>query len=438
MNTALFGTDGIRGAVGEGLFTHERIARIGRALGAWIFQTHGSRRPILIIRDTRVSSPAIAQTIMQTLCEYPLTLIDGGILPTGAAWHVGRILDASCAIVVSASHNPPHDNGLKIIDCSSGKLTHEAEQAIGQLYEEMAENSVSISRGSVQKMPQADRLYADALVMLFQPQMLRGVRILADCAEGAMSDCAPNILKHFGAEVIPHAASGDGARINVDCGATMPRMVMSRIAAERPTIACAFDGDGDRLALITAGENVLDGDDLLVYFADHPRYMHTQSVVGTLLANGAVEKSLQERGKRLMRVTVGDRAIAQALSSQALYGGEPSGHYLFHDRGPLSDGMISALTFFEECVRKNQWEWDPIVRFPARSIAIRYREKRDLTSGILHAIITEAESLIQPGRVVVRYSGTEALLRVFAEAPDEQQLTHVLTVLTTQLTQELQ
>lgn len=437
MNTELFGTDGVRGAYGAGLFVPEKLTRLAQAIGSWILDTQGTHRPIFIIRDTRCSSPAIVDLVARELCALGLSVIDGGILPSGAAWHVGRSLDAAYALIVSASHNPPDDNGIKIVDCSSGKISLAAEKDIEARYYSLRVAPQSESPGRREMLLDAVERYAAIVLAQYPQNMLSGCNIVVDCAEGAMSAIAPRVFERLGAQVVPCAAHGDGLRINRGVGATSPAYISAQTVAHRATIGCAFDGDGDRLIIATRTGKILSGDDLLVYFSEHPRYRATAAVVGTVLVNSAVEKHLAAAGKVLKRVGIGDRAVAESLSADALYGGEPSGHYLFADQGPLSDGLFSALNFLELCVARQSFDWEPIVRYPVKMATIVYAQKKDLTTLPIRSYIEEAERHLSEGRIIVRYSGTEPILRIFGEGPHEEIVTAVIQNLTTLLTKEL-
>lgn len=437
MNTELFGTDGVRGAYGAGFFVPEKLARLARAIGSWIADTQGTRRPVFIIRDTRSSSPAIVEVVVHELCAAGLSVVDGGVLPTGAAWHVGRSLDASCSLIISASHNPPDDNGIKIVDCSYGKISQSAEKEIEARYYSPQASANAGAHRLAHLLADAAELYIAAILARYPSGMLAGHRIVVDCAEGAMSAIAPQVFERLGAHVVPCAAAGDGRRINVGVGATSPAYISAQTRSHEAILGCAFDGDGDRLVIATRDGKTLSGDDLLVYYAQHPRYVETHAVVGTILVNSAVEKYLAAAGKELRRVGVGDRAVAESLSADALYGGEPSGHYLFADQGPLSDGLFSALNFLELCVAKKCFDWEPITRFPVRMATIAYVHKKDLTSLPIRSYIEDAEQHLSGGRIVVRYSGTEPILRIFGEGPQEETVAAVVQNLTTLLVKEL-
>jgi phosphoglucosamine mutase len=438
MNTQLFGTDGVRGVYGVGVFSPPQILCLAEAIAVWMSNRYGVHRPVFIIRDTRCSSPALSALFGEKLSSRGMRVIDGGILPTGAAWHVGRLLDASCAIIISASHNPPDDNGIKIIDCAYGKLSTADELEIESYFYKNQMPMYHDQGRSILHRTDGIDLYAAAILEKYPRNFLAGTRILVDCAEGAMSGVAPLILEKFGATVIACADSGDGSRINVGVGAVYPAYSVAQAQLHGATIGCAFDGDGDRLSLATPQGAILRGDDLLVYYAEHYRYTTTACVVGTILVNGAVEKYLAQLGKKLIRVSVGDRAVAQALSADAQYGGEPSGHYIFGDQGPLSDGLLSALNFFELCVARGSFSWEPIQRYPVATAAIPYTEKKDLTMLPIHSYIKEAEQQLAEGRLVVRYSGTEQILRIFGEGPDAAVVNTVIDSLVQHLMKELQ
>jgi phosphoglucosamine mutase len=419
--TFAFGTDGVRGNAEQFPFTNSALFIFGRAVAQWAKQSYNKTSPkILIGADTRISGPRIKHALCQGMLSEGLTVYDAGVLPTPGVYNVifyEGSFDAG--IVISASHNPYHDNGIKLFDARCSKLSAFDEQKIVALFEQLSEQQLTELGNDLQPIacPQATDFYCNMIKSYFTEGFLKEVKVVLDCAHGATSEIAPAIFKDMGAEVITLAANPNGTNINAGCGALHPQSLANAVRENHAHCGFAFDGDGDRLIVVNRDGVVKDGDDILVLLSQHPAYETTSCFVGTIISNQGLQTYLTGLDKSLIRTSVGDKNVSAKLEAEQLpIGSEPSGHVIIRDYLDTSDGIYVALKVLESVIATNNWELQTFTKYPQVMINVPVKCKQDLAQQPFARIIAEHERKLDNGRLVVRYSGTENLLRVMTEA----------------------
>jgi phosphoglucosamine mutase len=429
MPKELFGTDGIRGVPGEYPLDDATLFRAGQALGNFLRAKPSSAKPrVLIGMDTRESGPHMAGRIAQGLRTASCEPVSAGVVTTpGVAWLVHAEGFAAGA-VISASHNPYTDNGVKLISSSGMKFPDEAEAYIeaGILAAEKSDSAVPALTSD--GLPASSKLHDDYLAALcaaiFPGAKLDGVKIVLDCANGAASALAPKLFRSLGAEVISLFDKPDGRNINAGCGSLHPEVMQKKVVDAGAALGIAFDGDADRAIFCTATGRIVDGDGVL-YAAG--RYLKStgklkgSTIVGTSMANLGLERAINKEGLKLARVPVGDRyVLEEMIRSGANLGGEQSGHIIFLDDATTGDGMLTAVKIAS--LVSIAGPLDGLVAglkiYPQIILNVRVRSKPPLDSlpAVATALAEAEKSLGNSGRVVVRYSGTEPLARVMVEA----------------------
>ncbi len=398
-----FGTDGVRGVVGEGL-TEDLVTRVGRAFALW-----SGGCPVLIGRDTRASGAALEVALGEGLVRGGSEVRFGGILPTPAV----ALLAEECGAVVSASHNPPEYNGVKFFDRDGLKLSDAAEEEIERHLD------APPAEGPAIEWPDPGeglaQVYGELVIKLFGAP-LDGLRIACDCANGAMSGIAPDVLRRLGAEVVPLADEPDGANINVGCGATDLSLLTEAVRVGEFNLGVAFDGDGDRMLAVDGSGNPLDGDQILAVVALH---LGVELVAVTSMTNLGFHRLMAERGVRVVTTDVGDRYVLEALRAQGgVLGGEQSGHLLYLRDHTTGDGLVAAILLASAIAESGQSAAElasVMPRFPQakRNVAAASKE---LTPELRHEVDRLNEEIAGRGRVLVRASGTEPVIRILAEA----------------------
>jgi phosphoglucosamine mutase len=416
--TPLFGTDGIRGPVGTYPFTHQGIQRIAAGLATWMLQ-QSLNQPVLIARDTRPSGPMIADWIHDTLHTYNIPTLDAGVLPTPAVVLLPDYYDYHYAIVVSASHNKAHDNGIKIIHARQGKLPPDHEAAIQRAIDllDIAPANIKLPTQNLRTTINAHQTYISCLQTRYHLPDLTGKKLVLDGAHGASSMLAYQLLSSAGAQIIHLDYPIDGARINDMCGATNPAGLQQTVIQHCAYLGIAFDGDGDRLILVDAHGHIRHGDDILALLLHHPLYRNTPAVIGTIMSNQGLQQAVLSLGKQFIRTPVGDAHVAAALPAhQALLGGEPSGHIMVSNGGPTGDALIALIQVLTT-LDHLQGQWPPFHRYPHEIQSLSGVHIIDLDQEPYASIIHEAQNHIPGGRLVIRYSGTEKnTLRIMIEA----------------------
>ncbi|PLY13799.1 MAG: phosphoglucosamine mutase [Sedimenticola sp.] len=426
MERKYFGTDGIRGKVGEGHITPEFVLKLGWAAGRVLGKGKGSK--ILIGKDTRISGYLFESALEAGLVAAGVDIHLLGPMPTPGIAYLTRTLGAQAGIVISASHNPHYDNGIKFFSAEGKKLPDEVELAIERELEKTMSTVPSERLGKAYRVSDAAGRYIEFCKSTIPWTMnFRGLRMVVDCANGATYHIAPHVFEELGAEVIPVGVEPNGLNINDGVGSTYIETLSKAVREFRADVGVAFDGDGDRVMMVDEAGEVLDGDDLL-YIIAHSRQKCGAlqgEVVGTQMTNLGLEHALLALGIGLERTHVGDRHIMERLHQNGwVIGGEPSGHIICLDRTTTGDGIVSALQVLAALVQNGgslkaicQVEKYPQI---LRNVRLsRASAKEIMASEPLLKAVAEAESrLDNGGRVLLRPSGTEPLIRVMVEGRD--------------------
>jgi len=412
----IFGTDGIRGCVGTGMFTQEQLIILGKAIGKWAQQRYGKHPRMLMVHDTRISCSFVKATLKSGLLQYPLHLMDALVLPTPATAHIMQHLQTfDCALIISASHNPYADNGIKLIDAFSGKLTPTDELSISQHINQNF-NASDTHYGTDEVFLGAEELYCSLVQKLFPANYLAGKKIVLDTAHGATYRVAPTIFTTLGASVITINNTPTGININEACGAVHTGALQKAVLALGADAGFAFDGDGDRVIAVNKDGVIKNGDDLLAILLHHPRYAKTTTVVGTVMTNEGFASLLKAQNKELIRTQVGDKYIAEQLVSRSLLlGGEASGHIILSDIISSGDGILVALSVLEAMLISDNWSMDTFSAYPQIILNVPITVRKNLKEEPYASLITSAEKSLKNGRILVRYSGTEPVLRIMVE-----------------------
>ena len=428
-----FGTDGIRGLVGEEPITAEFMLRLGQALGHVLAaaQPPSDRRPRVVIgKDTRVSGYMFESALEAGLVSAGANVQLLGPMPTPAVAWLVRELGASAGLVISASHNPYYDNGIKFFNAAGEKLSDEVELAIEEALGRPLRTGSSEKLGKAVRIDDAPARYLDHCAGSVPGLSLRGKRIVLDCAHGATYHVAPRLFADLGADVATIGVQPDGFNINAGCGATDLGALKRAVLEQRADLGIAFDGDGDRVQMIDADGNVIDGDDI-VYLLAKDLIASRQlrgPVVGTLMTNYGVELALQKLGAKFLRANVGDRYVLQMLREHGgVLGGEASGHVLHLDRSSTGDGILIALFVLDALQRMNATLADiraELHRFPQVMLNVRASGGAALVAhDDVQRALGEVEQVLRGrGRVVLRPSGTEPLVRVTVEGEDADEV----------------
>ncbi len=429
MTRQYFGTDGIRGTVGQSPITPDFILRLAHAVGR-VLKKEESRPTVLIGKDTRISGYMLESALESGFNSAGVDVVLLGPLPTPGVAYLTRAQRASLGVVISASHNPFADNGIKFFSAKGTKLSDAWELAVEAALEEPPVWSQSANLGKTRRLDDAAGRYIEFCKSTFANDLtLKGLKIVVDAAHGAAYHIAPKVFHELGAEVIAMGCAPDGLNINKDVGATQPEALVAAVRDHQADYGSALDGDADRLQMVDAQGRLYNGDELLYLMADDrlSRGDVLPGVVGTLMTNMAVELALKARGVELVRAKVGDRYVLELMESKKwILGGEGSGHLLALDQHTTGDGLISALQVLQACVRsgKNMAQLlSAVSLFPQTLINVRIKPGADWQSNTaLQTAIRDVENeLGDSGRVLIRASGTEPLVRVMVEAKDPDQ-----------------
>ena len=424
-----FGTDGIRGRVGEWPITAEFMLKLGRAAGVAL--GNGARASVVIGKDTRVSGYMFEAALEAGLVAAGADVLLLGPMPTPGVAQLTRELGASAGIVISASHNPHYDNGIKFFSADGEKLDDHAEHAIESEVDAPFLTVPPERLGKARRINDAiERYVAFCLGTLREPLDLRGKRIVLDCAHGATYQVAPKVFEALGADVHCIGCTPDGFNINQGVGTLHPQALMQAVRERNADLGIAFDGDGDRVQMIDRNGALVDGDDLIYVLARDARARGALRgpVIGTLMSNYGLEQALGDLGIAFMRVNVGDRYVLQALKQHdGMLGGEASGHILHMDRTSTGDGIVAALAVLEALVASGQPLHETRVhlkRLPQTTINLRVRDGAELIRSpqVQDALRDTQGVLAGRGRVVLRASGTEPLVRVTIEGEDADEV----------------
>lgn len=449
MKKRLFGTDGVRGLPGEFPLDDATLDRIGMALGEYI-SSHGDIRGthprVLIGRDTRESGPHIAERIARGLAASGVEPISAGVLTTpGVAWLVNRE-GFGAGVVISASHNPYHDNGVKLISATGMKFPDAVEAELERFI--LSSNEPAEARNAMQLRDneKIDDDYLDGLRAVLLPgATLTGMKIVMDCANGASSSLAPRLFRSLGAEVVTIGNHPDGKNINAGCGSLHPEAMQKRVVETGSAMGVAFDGDADRAIFASESGRLVDGDGVLLvlgrYFKNSGK-LKGNVVVGTTMANLGLERALEKSGLRLERTAVGDRyVLEEMLRIGANLGGEQSGHILFLDDATTGDGMLTAVKMASLIALAGSLDGllADLKIFPQKIVNVKVKSKPPLDSlpEVSRELAAAEKTLGKTGRVVLRYSGTEPLARVMVEAEHEDDVSRWTETLANALRQTI-
>jgi phosphoglucosamine mutase len=422
MPRKLFGTDGVRGLAGE-FVTAELALALGRAATE---QTGAEHPQVLIVRDTRESGEMLEAAMAAGVSAAGGDALLGGVLPTPAAPLLLGRYGFDLAVVLSASHNPFHDNGIKFFAGDGYKLTDDAEHAIEALLDRDAPPA-NTAIGRVRELRGAPEDYLRELHTRFVDLDLHGVDVLLDCANGATYHVAPEIFRRLGATVSVIADEPDGRNINDGVGSTHVEALAERVVAGGHALGFAFDGDGDRVLAVDREGNVVDGDELLALAALHLRAngrLSGDGVAVTVMTNYGFHSAMEQAGVNVVTTSVGDRYVLEELRARDwALGGEQSGHIIEMGFNRTGDGIASALLTMEALAGGDLSERHAMAKLPQRLVNVRVRDRDALSQavGVDQAVQAAAQGLTGRGRVLVRPSGTEPLVRVMVEAPTEDE-----------------
>ena len=428
MSRKYFGTDGIRGTVGQHPITADFMLKLGYAAGKVLTHNTKVKKRVLIGKDTRVSGYMFESALEAGLIAAGVNVDMLGPMPTPAIAYLTRAFRASAGIVISASHNPVADNGIKFFSADGFKLDDDIELEIEALIDQPLITNDSFTLGKARRISDATGRYVEFCKGSLPSQFnLAGFKIVLDCANGATYNAAPKVFKELGAHTITMATEPNGFNINDKCGSTYMEGLCARVVEENADFGIALDGDGDRVLFSDANGEIVDGDELIYIIAQH-RLQSGQGcngVAGTLMSNLGLELALKDLNIPFLRTKVGDRYVVEALKDNDWnLGGEASGHVLCSDLNTTGDGIVAAL----QVIRAISDSGKPLAelklgmsKFPQTMINVRLAKNVDITeNNAINAAVAEAEQkLAGRGRVLLRPSGTEPLIRVMAEGDDQ-------------------
>ncbi|CAE6697750.1 Phosphoglucosamine mutase [Paraburkholderia domus] len=433
-----FGTDGIRGKVGEGPITPEFVLRLGYAAGKVLagadrWARTGTRPTVLIGKDTRVSGYMLEAALEAGFSAAGVDVMLAGPMPTPGIAYLTRALRLAAGVVISASHNPYYDNGIKFFSADGNKLPDEVESQIEEQLDLPLACAASEQIGKARRLDDAAGRYIEFCKSTFPAAFdLRGLKLVIDCAHGAAYDVAPHVFHELGADVIPIGVAPNGFNINDGVGATAPDALVRAVRANHADLGIALDGDADRLQVVDAAGRLYNGDELLYVLVKDRMATDgkVEGAVGTLMTNMAVEVALQQAGVKFVRAAVGDRYVLEQLREHGWQlGAEGSGHILSLDRHSTGDGIVSALLVLAAMKRSDKTLAEllhGVTLFPQKLINVRMQPGADWKgSAAIRGAISKAEDALNGrGRVLIRASGTEPVLRVMVEAENVNDAVH--------------
>jgi phosphoglucosamine mutase len=432
----LFGTDGIRGIPGEYPLTDGMVFKIGKAVAHLLLSKKDRRKAadgnlkIIMTKDTRLSGQRIEVVFSSGITSYGIDVLLAGIIPTPGLAFLTKELKSDIGVMISASHNRAEENGIKLFSDSGYKLSQFEEEQIEEfIFSYPVAPDLSLyNSGSVSSIEDGQKRYIDFLKSLAAPLELNGLKIITDCAHGALSNIAPVVFKDLGAEVISINDEPNGQNINLNCGALHPQNLSKLVSKYKADIGFSFDGDGDRLILTDEKGNILDGDYIMAIIGRHlleKDKLPGRTIVTTVLSNYGLQKTIEDAGGRLLRTDVGDRYVVEACLKNSLsFGGEQSGHIVFLDHSPTCDALVTSLQILKviketgkrlselsQCMRK----------LPQVLINVKVKEKKPFESvpRVSKAISQSESKLNGNGRLLVRYSGTESVCRIMVEGENQ-------------------
>lgn len=425
-----FGTDGIRGKFGELPITPEFALKLGFAAGKVLKQMSNKKKPIVVMgKDTRLSGYILESALQAGLNAAGVYVHLLGPLPTPAIAHLTRAMHASLGIVISASHNPYFDNGIKFFSSEGKKLPDEVQEAINQELEKELKIEDTANLGKSVRVKDANGRYIEFCKSTFPYHFdLSNLKIVVDCANGAAYNVGPSVFKELGAKVVALYNEPDGLNINKDCGSTHPESLQKAVLEHRADLGIAFDGDADRVVLVDKNGQLVDGDNILYILATQANHKPA-GIVGTVMSNMALELALEKAQVPFVRANVGDRYVLQALDENGwVIGGEPSGHILTLDKSTTGDAIIAALQVLTVMVEQKKALHELVADFHLLpNVLVNVRLEAMFDPYAVPALATEFEKAEQQlkgrGRLLIRKSGTEPVIRVMVEGDDLQEVT---------------
>ncbi len=437
MGKRLFGTDGMRGQVNVYPMVPDMALRLGLAAGTY-FRSGNKKHKVLIGKDTRLSGYIFEHALTAGLCAAGMDVLLVGPMPTPAIAFLTRNMRADFGVVISASHNPYHDNGIKFFDSNGYKLPDKVEDIMTDMVLDQTwewDYPAAGKVGKAKKIEDSPGRYIMSIKNSFPAHLtLDGLRVVIDCANGANYKVAPMTLEELGADVVKIGTEPDGRNINYRCGSLHPDVAAAKVLETRADIGIALDGDADRVILVDEKGTVLDGDQILAICAldmMKRNRLPQKTLVATVMSNMALEVFMKDHGGELLRTAVGDRYVVEAMCANKLsLGGEQSGHLIFHDYSTTGDGLLAAL----QVLRIMRESGKPLSAlagllnlFPQTQINVPVKEKLpfDQCEAIVTARDKAEKELGERGRVLLRYSGTEPLARVMVEGEDEDQVSRL-------------
>lgn len=427
-----FGTDGIRGRVGDGPINPDFVLKLGWAIGR-VFAKEGHSK-VLIGKDTRISGYMFESALQAGLSAAGVDVYLLGPMPTPAIAYLTRTFHAQAGIVISASHNPYHDNGIKFFSGEGTKLPEKIELEIEAMMDLPISTVESAKLGKAHRVADAAGRYIEFCKSTVDSKIdLAGLKIVVDCANGATYHIAPDVFKELGAEVVVMGAEPDGLNINQNCGSTEPRLLQAAVLEHQADLGLALDGDGDRIIMVDHRGELVDGDEILFIIARAQKNAgYGQSaIVGTQMSNLGLEQALNKLGMQLHRAQVGDRYVMEMMKQQGgLVGGEGSGHIICLDKTSTGDGIVAALQVLAEVQSSGHSLHElrsAVTKYPQRLINVRINQMVNIASNpaIADAVKAVEAELGDEGRVLLRPSGTEPVIRVMVEGKDATLTNHL-------------
>ena len=443
--TRLFGTDGVRGLANVYPMSPDMVLRLGQAIGIY-FSKKRQHPKILIGKDTRRSGYMLEQALCSGICSVGVDAFFLGPLPTPGIAYLTRGMRASAGIVISASHNPYHDNGIKIFSSDGYKLPDEVEDELEALVQNdaLTENiPTGEDIGTARRIEDAIGQYAVFLKEQFPKHLtLDGLRIVLDCAHGAGYKVAPKVLSELGAEIFVIGDEPNGTNINDHCGALYPQGLREKVLLYKADLGIALDGDADRIVAVDEKGEIIDGDEMLAACGIHmlsKGILKGNTVVATVMSNMGLEVALARHQGKLIRAKVGDRYVMDAMrQGDFMLGGEQSGHLIFRDSSTTGDGVLAGLKFLEIMIEKGRKASElrqSMERFPqlVRNVKVKEKIPVEKLPTFAAALKASEEKLAGKGRVIFRYSGTEALARIMVEGNDKDEIEEIASELSHEL-----
>ncbi|MFH1586501.1 MAG: phosphoglucosamine mutase [Candidatus Diapherotrites archaeon] len=449
MEKKLFGTDGIRGVANVHPMTAEMAVQIGKAIAEVFANGNGKKTKVVIGKDTRLSGYMLETALTSGLVSMGADVLLVGPMPTPGVAHLTKSLNADAGIVLSASHNPANDNGIKIFGSDGYKLSDDVEMKIEKkvLDENISSDHIQGELvGKAYRVNEAKGRYIEYVKASVNNRPLNSLTVVLDCANGAAYSIAPRILEELGAEVIVQANQPNGLNINFRCGATYPELIQKTVKQYKADIGLALDGDGDRLIVCDEKGKIVDGDHIMAICAAEMKRKKTlakDTVVGTQMTNIGFDKAMEEKGIKVVKTAVGDRYVIEEMRKEGYsFGGEQSGHIIFGHHSTTGDGIITALHLLEimgESGKKLSALASFMESFPQILVNVRVKEKRDFSKmkNVQKKVAEVEKKLKSNGRLLLRYSGTENLARVMIEGKDQKEITSMANEIAAEIKKEV-